>query len=272
MDMNRLVIIAALIMIAAVASLRYVRFGSGIVVLRMERPDRYRGPGLRLVVPLLERVERVSTEPRLLTEVVACYSADRVLVRVPVSLSYRIADGLRSAPLAAVVEDQLADALRDATNEVVTGALLTVTIGEPVRLRAMISDGVRGELARLGLELCSLSAGPVRVDGRVRDDLASEARAVLARPGRLVNAETRLLEIMTECRAVAAEHAINRSISDSNEAAAALYELRTRRVAASNGGLLMVVPPGLPPVPAIEVADRENITPIRRVRAAAEAT
>lgn len=91
-------VIAATIMvvIVAAASLRVAHEHERLVVTRLGRVVRVRGPGLVLAIPALEQLTAVSLRPVELEFVVSAATRDGTVVRLQTMLRYRVTDPARS--------------------------------------------------------------------------------------------------------------------------------------------------------------------------------
>jgi regulator of protease activity HflC (stomatin/prohibitin superfamily) len=92
-----LTVLSALLALLAVAAavVHVVGEHERLVVLRFGRVVRVGGPGLTLLLPLVERPARVSLRRHALEAVVPAQTRDGVDVRVDVTASYRVVDPVR---------------------------------------------------------------------------------------------------------------------------------------------------------------------------------
>jgi hypothetical protein len=158
--------------------------GQGLVITRAGRGSRTRAQGLALVVPLLDRVERLGTGPAPVQPLVArARTADGLPVVVCASAMVSVVDLSRVAAVAPDVHGYAADvaeqALADAVAEL---ELAAVSATDAAALRARVLERVAVPLAQAGLRADSLTVEGAEVtvarallswaDARARDEHA----------------------------------------------------------------------------------------------------
>ncbi|MGD9705882.1 MAG: SPFH domain-containing protein [Acidimicrobiia bacterium] len=231
------------------ASLRYVRSGTAIVVYRLEERHRWRGPGLRWVIPGLERSVPCSIEPEAWWGDVRCYAADRTEMSVRVSLQYEVIDAVRFDGVVHLIDHRIADVVSLETAALIAQLPVQLVIGQPGSISSEIEHRVGQALLPVGVRLLSLQTRAPRVSASMSDALGSEIEATYRRPAQLIAAETAVYSRLLEMQAELSEFSEMLGIaSEMSEQALRLYESRTQRVAAARGNVVTVVgAPALPP-------------------------
>ncbi len=259
----QLVLLLMFVAVLAIAcSFRHVRSGTAIVVFRLEEPHHWSGPGLRWVIPMLERSEVCSVEPEAWQCDVRAYGADRTEMSVRVTLQYDVTDPIEFHLMSHLIEHRIADVVSRATTTVVATQPVWRVIACPGLIADAIEQRVGHELQSIGIRLLDLQLRPPRLTLAISDALSAEIEATMRRAARLIEAETAATARLYEVRVDIAEFEEMLVMSGAmTEQAFRVYEARSQRLAAERGNVVVLLPaPVLPPPPQSPLIHAPNVT------------
>src|SRR5438874_4990315 len=182
------VVVAALVV--ASASVRVLREYERGVVFRLGRVMTQRGPGLIFLVPVLDRMTRVSLRTVTL-EIPAqeIITRDNVPARVTAVAYYRVIDSTRSV---VEIEDVLAatSQIAQTTLRSVLGkAELDALLSERERLNEHLQQIIDDQTEPWGVKVTTVEIKDVEIPDRMQHAIARQAEAERERRAKVVNAE-----------------------------------------------------------------------------------
>lgn len=142
--------VAVLVTVLLVASVRVVQQHQRGVVFRFGRVrHRIRQPGLHLIVPVADRMVRVSVQT-VVTQVPAqsAITRDNVPLTVDVVVRHRVVDPVRALVDVRDYPSALLQVTRTALRSVIGGSDLDTVIGDRERINAALSAAVDGATGR----------------------------------------------------------------------------------------------------------------------------
>jgi regulator of protease activity HflC (stomatin/prohibitin superfamily) len=182
-----LVVLAATGMAASVRVLREYERG---VLFRLGRLMDQRGPGLVMIVPGIDRMERISLRTITLTvppqEII---TRDNVPARVTAVAYYRVVD-----PNKAVVEVQsygeaTLQVAQTTLRSVLGGADLDSLLGERERLNESLQQIIDTQTEPWGIKVTAVEIKDVEIPERMQHAIARQAEAERERRAKIINAE-----------------------------------------------------------------------------------
>jgi regulator of protease activity HflC (stomatin/prohibitin superfamily) len=189
-----LAIVLLALLVAAVtiagAAIRVLREYERGVVFRLGRVTDQRGPGLILLMPVIDRMVRVSLRTVTLKipaqEVI---TRDNVPARVTAVAYYRIVDPTRSV---IEIEDVLAatSQIAQTTLRSVLGkADLDALLGERERLNEHLQQIIDDQTEPWGVKVTTVEIKDVEIPDRMQHAIARQAEAERERRAKIINAE-----------------------------------------------------------------------------------
>ncbi len=185
-----LVVAALALLVAGLASLRILREYERAVVFRLGRLLPVRGPGLVLLVPLVDRMVRVDLRTITLTippqEVI---TRDNVPARVAAVCYFRVVD-----PAAAVTD---IEAFAPATSQIAQTTLRSVLGGADLDQLLAEREGLNEQLQRIideqtepwGIKVSTVEIKDVEIPEAMQRAMARQAEAERERRAKIINAE-----------------------------------------------------------------------------------
>jgi regulator of protease activity HflC (stomatin/prohibitin superfamily) len=183
--------LAALALVAALgASIRVLREYERAVIFRLGRLLPVKGPGLILLIPVIDRMVRTDLRTVTLTippqEVI---TRDNVPARVAAVCYFRIVD-----PSAAVTE---IEAFEPATSQIAQTTLRSVLGGAELDQLLAERDQLNGELQRIideqtepwGIKVSTVEIKDVEIPEAMQRAMARQAEAERERRAKIINAE-----------------------------------------------------------------------------------
>ena len=230
-----LVCLAAAVLALVAASVRVLREYERGVVFRLGRVTSQRGPGLILLVPVVDRMVRVSLRTVTLTipaqEII---TRDNVPARVTAVAYYRIIDPTRSV---VEIEDVLAatSQIAQTTLRSVLGkAELDALLSERERLNEHLQQIIDDQTEPWGVKVTTVEIKDVEIPERMQHAMARQAEAERGRRAKIINAEG---EFQAAARLNDAADVISR-----NPVTIQLRYLQTLNEVSSNQGSTIVLP------------------------------
>ena len=185
-----LVVLALTALVLAAASVRVLREYERAVIFRVGRIIDQKGPGLVLLVPVVDRMVRVSLRTVTLRipaqEVI---TRDNVPARVTAVAYYRVVDPLKSV---LEVEDFMAATLQIAQTtlrSVLGKANLDTLLSERERLNDSLQQIIDEQTEPWGVKVTIVEIKDVEIPERMQHALARQAEAERNRRAKVINSE-----------------------------------------------------------------------------------
>jgi regulator of protease activity HflC (stomatin/prohibitin superfamily) len=202
---------AFLILVAVWASIQIVPQSEKYVVERFGRLQSVLGPGINMIVPVLDRVaHRVSVlERQLPTQTQDAITSDNVLVKVDTSIFYRVVDPARTVYRIREVDM----AILTTVAGIVRSEIGSIELDEVQTNRAALIGRVRQHLESVvddwGIEVTRAEILDVNLDEATRQAMMQQLNAERARRARVTEAEglKRAVELEADAELYAAEQA-----------------------------------------------------------------
>jgi hypothetical protein len=183
-------VVALTVAVLAGASVRVLREYDRGVVFRLGRLINQKGPGLVLLIPVVDRMVRVSLRTVTLRiphqEVI---TRDNVPVKVAAVAYFRVIDPNRSV---LEVEDYMAATLQIAQTtlrSVLGKAELDTLLSERERLNESLQQIIDEQTEPWGIKVTIVEIKDVEIPGRMQSALARQAEAERNRRAKVINAE-----------------------------------------------------------------------------------
>jgi regulator of protease activity HflC (stomatin/prohibitin superfamily) len=174
----------------AAASVRILREYERGVVFRLGRVTRPRGPGLVLLVPAVERLERVSLRTVTLKipaqEVI---TRDNVPARVTAVAYYRIIDPTRSVVEVENVLAATSQIAQTTLRSVLGKAELDTLLAEREKLNEHLQQIIDDQTEPWGVKVTTVEIKDVEIPERMQHAMARQAEAERERRAKVINAE-----------------------------------------------------------------------------------
>lgn len=184
---------AAAVLFAAVlgaASIRIIRDYERAVVFRLGRVIGAKGPGLVLLIPLIDRMRKISL--RVQTYDVApqdIVTSDTVSVKVNGVLLFRVSDPVKAAVEAADFVEATGLLAQTTLRAVLSGAELDELLAERASLNERLKAALEDQTAAWGVEALSMEVKHVDLPEGMRRAMAKQAEADRERQAKIVSAE-----------------------------------------------------------------------------------
>jgi regulator of protease activity HflC (stomatin/prohibitin superfamily) len=185
-----LAFVAATALVLAGTSVRVLREYERGVVFRLGRVTSQRGPGMIFLLPVIDRMVRVSLRTVTL-EIPAqeLITRDNVPARVTAVAYYRIIDSRRSV---VEIEDVLAATLQIAQTtlrSVLGKAELDALLSERERLNEHLQHIIDDQTEPWGVKVTAVEIKDVEIPERMQHAMARQAEAERERRAKIINAE-----------------------------------------------------------------------------------
>jgi regulator of protease activity HflC (stomatin/prohibitin superfamily) len=188
--MGALGIVAVVIVILLLMSVRMAQEYQRAVIFRLGRVKSHRGPGLYLLIPLLER--QVTVDIRTITQQLdtqETLSSDGVAVKVNAVLWYRAADPERTVVAVAdwkvAVKQAAETGMRDTIGQSELDGLLRDRLAVNNRLLTTLRNAVQ----RWGVEIEAVELKDLDIPEQMQRAIAREAEAIREKRARIIKAE-----------------------------------------------------------------------------------
>jgi len=188
-----IVVLAVLAVIAATgmaASVRVLREYERGVLFRLGRLMDQRGPGLVMIVPGLDRIERISLRTITLTvppqEVI---TRDNVPARVTAVAYYRVIDPSRAVVEVENFGEATLQVAQTTLRSVLGGADLDTLLGERERLNDSLQQIIDTQTEPWGIKVTAVEIKDVEIPERMQHAIARQAEAERERRAKIINAE-----------------------------------------------------------------------------------
>jgi regulator of protease activity HflC (stomatin/prohibitin superfamily) len=183
-------IIAALVLLLLVSAIRILREYERAVIFTLGRYTGTKGPGLVLLVPLVQQMVRVDL--RVVVDEVPSQdviSRDNVSVKVSAVIYYRVIDAER-----AVIQ---VEAYKEATSQLAQTTLRSVLgkhdldemLAERDRLNASIQDVLDKQTDAWGIKVSNVEIKRIDLDDSMIRAIARQAEAERSRRAKIINAD-----------------------------------------------------------------------------------
>jgi regulator of protease activity HflC (stomatin/prohibitin superfamily) len=184
-----LVIVAILLAALAAASVVIVQEYERGVVLTLGRFSGIRTPGLRFVVPVLQKMEKVDTREKVVDiQPQDIITKDNVLVKVNGVVYYRVQDARR-----AILENEDYNAsTREMAQSTLRGSVGTHELDElsdPERLSVEIQRALEVKTESWGIKVSNVEIKEVEVDKQMIRHISRQAEAERVRRAKLIEAD-----------------------------------------------------------------------------------
>lgn len=230
-----LVCLAAAVLALVAASVRVLREYERGVVFRLGRVTSQRGPGLIFLVPVVDRMVRVSLRTVTLTipaqEII---TRDNVPARVTAVAYYRIIDPTRSVVEIENVLAATSQIAQTTLRSVLGKAELDALLSERERLNEHLQQIIDDQTEPWGVKVTTVEIKDVEIPERMQHAMARQAEAERGRRAKIINAEG---EFQAAARLNDAADVISR-----NPVTIQLRYLQTLNEVSSNQGSTIVLP------------------------------
>ena len=172
------------------ASIRIIRDYERAVVFRLGRVVGAKGPGLVLLIPLIDRMRKISL--RVQTYDVApqdIVTSDTVSVKVNGVLLFRVSDPVKAAVEAEDFVEATGLLAQTTLRAVLSGAELDELLAERASLNERLKSALEDQTAAWGVEALSMEVKHVDLPEGMRRAMAKQAEADRERQAKIVSAE-----------------------------------------------------------------------------------
>jgi regulator of protease activity HflC (stomatin/prohibitin superfamily) len=251
------VIAAALVLVGA--SVRVLREYERGIVFRLGRVMKPRGPGLILLIPGIDRMERVSLRTVTLKipnqEVI---TRDNVPARVTAVAYYRVVDPSKSVLEIENVVAATAQIAQTTLRSVLGKVELDALLAEREKLNEHLQQIIDDQTEPWGVKVTTVEIKDVEIPDRMQHAIARQAEAERERRAKVINAEG---EFQAAARLSDAADLISR-----NPVTIQLRALQTLMEVSGNSGSTIVFP-----VPMSLLQSGTNAAPVATTQEALEA-
>jgi regulator of protease activity HflC (stomatin/prohibitin superfamily) len=182
--------LAAAVLALVAASVRVLREYERGVVFRLGRVTSQRGPGLIFLVPVIDRMVRVSLRTVTLTipaqEII---TRDNVPARVTAVAYYRIIDPTRSVVEIENVLAATSQIAQTTLRSVLGKADLDALLSERERLNEHLQQIIDDQTEPWGIKVTTVEIKDVEIPERMQHAMARQAEAERGRRAKVINAE-----------------------------------------------------------------------------------
>ncbi len=230
------VLCLALVVVAlASASVRVLREYERGVVFRLGRVTHERGPGLILLRPIVERMERVSLRTvTLKVPAQDVITRDNVPARVTAVAYYRVVDPTRAVVEIENVLAATSQIAQTTLRSVLGKAELDDLLGERERINEHLQQIIDDQTEPWGVKVTTVEIKDVEIPERMQHAIARQAEAERERRAKVINAEG---EFQAAARLADAANVISR-----NPVTIQLRYLQTLIEVSNNNGSTIVFP------------------------------
>src|SRR5881409_1048301 len=185
-----LVVLAVLAVLLAGSSIRVLREYERGVVFRLGRLVDERGPGLILLIPILDRMVRVGLRTVTLNippqEVI---TRDNVPVRVNAVTYFRVVDANRSVVEVEDFEQATSQIAQTTLRSILGKADLDTLLAERERLNADLQQVIDEQTEPWGIKVTTVEIKDVEIPGGMQRAIARQAEAERERRAKIINAQ-----------------------------------------------------------------------------------
>ena len=182
--------LAAVVLALASASVRVLREYERGVVFRLGRVTHERGPGLILLRPIVERMERVSLRTvTLKVPAQDVITRDNVPARVTAVAYYRVVDPIRAVVEIENVLAATSQIAQTTLRSVLGKAELDDLLGERERINEHLQQIIDDQTEPWGVKVTTVEIKDVEIPERMQHAIARQAEAERERRAKVINAE-----------------------------------------------------------------------------------
>jgi len=185
-----LVVLAAIVLAAAGASVRVLREYERGVVFRLGRLMDKRGPGLTLLVPSIDRMVRVSLRTVTFTvppqEII---TRDNIPARVTAVAYYRVVDPNSAVTQVENFHNATLQIAQTTLRSVLGGVDLDSLLSERERLNESLQTVIDSHTEPWGIKVTTVEIKDVEIPERMQHAIARQAEAERERRAKIINAE-----------------------------------------------------------------------------------
>jgi regulator of protease activity HflC (stomatin/prohibitin superfamily) len=185
-----LVVLAVIAATGMAASVRVLREYERGVLFRLGRLMDQKGPGLVMIVPGMDRMERISLRTITLTvppqEVI---TRDNVPARVTAVAYYRVIDPNRAVVEVESFGEATLQVAQTTLRSVLGGADLDTLLGERERLNESLQQIIDTQTEPWGIKVTAVEIKDVEIPERMQHAIARQAEAERERRAKIINAE-----------------------------------------------------------------------------------
>ena len=191
--MLTLEIAAAVVAVLILMSLRMAQEYERAVIFRLGRSKGHRGPGVYLLIPLLER--RVTVDIRTITQQLdtqETLSSDGVAVKVNAVLWYRAIDPERTVVSVENWQNAVKQAAETGMRDTIGQSELDGLLRDRLSVNARLLELLRAAVQRWGVEIEAVELKDLDIPEQMQRAIAREAEAIREKRARIIKAEGEL--------------------------------------------------------------------------------
>jgi regulator of protease activity HflC (stomatin/prohibitin superfamily) len=188
--MNELGIAAAIVVVLLLLSVRMAQEYQRAVIFRLGRLKGHRGPGLYLLIPLVER--QVTVDLRTITQQLdtqETLSSDGVAVKVNAVLWYRAADPERTVVAVENWKNAVQQAAETGMRDTIGQSELDGLLRDRLSVNAKLLEVLRAAVQRWGVEIEAVELKDLDIPEQMQRAIAREAEAIREKRARIIKAE-----------------------------------------------------------------------------------
>jgi regulator of protease activity HflC (stomatin/prohibitin superfamily) len=185
-----LIVAAAVILVVAVLSVRIVKQYERGVVFRLGRVVGARAPGLRLLIPIIDQMHRVSL--RIVTMPIqsqGIITRDNVSVDVSAVAYFRVVDAVKSVVAIENVRAAINQIAQTTLRKVVGQHSLDETLAETDRINVDIREILDVITVEWGVEVTLVELKDIQLPDSMKRAMARQAEAEREKRAKIINAE-----------------------------------------------------------------------------------
>jgi len=185
-----LIVAAAVILVIAVLSVRIVKQYERGVVFRLGRVVGSREPGLRLLIPIIDQMHRVSL--RIVTMPIqsqGIITRDNVSVDVSAVAYFRVVDAVKSVVAIENVRAAINQIAQTTLRKVVGQHSLDETLAETDRINVDIREILDVTTVEWGVEVTLVELKDIQLPESMKRAMARQAEAEREKRAKIINAE-----------------------------------------------------------------------------------
>jgi regulator of protease activity HflC (stomatin/prohibitin superfamily) len=182
--------VVAVVIVLLILSVRMAQEYQRAVIFRLGRLKGHRGPGLYLLIPLVER--RVTVDLRTITQQLdtqETLSSDGVAVKVNAVLWYRAADPERTVVSVENWQNAVKQAAETGMRDTIGQSELDGLLRDRLSVNARLLDLLRNTVRRWGVEIEAVELKDLDIPEQMQRAIAREAEAIREKRARIIKAE-----------------------------------------------------------------------------------
>jgi regulator of protease activity HflC (stomatin/prohibitin superfamily) len=188
--MGALGTVVAIIIVLLLMSVRMAQEYQRAVIFRLGRVKSHRGPGLYLLIPLLER--QVTVDIRTITQQLdtqETLSSDGVAVKVNAVLWYRAADPEQTVVAVADWKNAVKQAAETGMRDTIGQSELDGLLRDRLAVNARLLSTLKKAVERWGVEIEAVELKDLDIPEQMQRAIAREAEAIREKRARIIKAE-----------------------------------------------------------------------------------